>query len=350
MKYSKIILAGLAAMSLASCTKEYKDYITNEYITNENIYTKEYYSTILNEQTPITADIRPAYLKAGDTVAVCAASNYVTTSDLSAGIAKLKSWGLNVVEASNLYNVDGRYAGTLAERVEGMQKMIDNPNIKAIILARGGYGMAMTLPYLDLSPLESNPKWIVGYSDVTALLVACNNKGIETLHGPMVKTLTQDSESADALKDALFGNTTSMSINTNSNCIKGTAEGRLVGGNLSLIYSLGGTLYDLNCKDAILFIEDTGETNYSIDRMLTNLKLSGKLDAVRGIVVGEFINMTQGNDKSIEEIIAEKVADLNIPVMYGVNCGHATKNLSLYLGRQVKLTVDDDKATIEYQD
>ncbi len=338
----------IIALLSSSCKKEY---VTNEYTTNEyttNVYDKEYYSTILNQQTEITDDIRPDYLKAGDSVAVCAASNYVTTADLADGIALLESWGLKVAKADNLYNVDGRYAGTIAERVEGLQKMIDNTNIKAIIMARGGYGVAQILSYIDFKPLSSNPKWLVGYSDVTGLHIALNNLGIESIHGPMVKTLTQDAESATQLKNALFGTMTQMSITTNSNCVKGVAEGRLVGGNLSLIYSLGGTLFDLNAKGSILFIEDTGEYNYSIDRMLTNLKLSGKLDAVKGIVVGDF-NTTQGSDESIETIIANKTADLNIPIMYGVKCGHLTQNLPLYLGRKVKLTVDDSNATLEYE-
>ena len=349
MKHSFLLPAVLLA-TLSGCTKEYitKEYITNEYVTNEYVYSSEYYSQILNSQQEITQDIRPEFLKAGDTVAVCAASNYVTKSDLADGIAQLQDWGFKVKLADNLYNVDGRYAGTIGERVEGLQKMIDNPNVKAIIMARGGYGMAQILSYLDLSPLESNPKWIVGYSDVTGLLVAVNNLGVEAIHGPMVKGLTNDSESATALKNVLMGNTSKMSIAYNSNCVKGTAQGRLVGGNLSLIYSLGGTLFDLNCKDAILFIEDTGEYNYSIDRMLTNLKLSGKLDSVRGIIIGDF-NTTQGSDKSIPEIVKEKTADLNIPVMYGVHAGHLTTNLALYMGRTVKMTVDDDNATIEYQ-
>jgi muramoyltetrapeptide carboxypeptidase len=337
------------AMGLLGCTKEYTTKEYNTYNTYNNTYDSEYYSTVLASQTEITTDIRPPYLQKGDTVAVCAASNYVTSSDLASGIAQLKSWGLAVKLADNLYATDGRYAGTVAQRVEGLQKMIDDPNVKAIIMARGGYGCAQIMNYLDLKGLASNPKWIVGYSDVTALHIALNNRGIESIHGPMVKTLTQDANSADALKNALFGNLESTSITTNSHCVEGTAEGRLVGGNLSLIYSMGGTLFDLNVKGGILFFEDTGEANYAIDRMLMNLKLSGKLDAVKGIVVGEFTNMTASGDSSIESIVRDRVADLKIPVMYGVQVGHDTENLSLYLGRKVKLTVDDSKSTLTYE-
>ncbi len=332
---------------LSSCGDE----ITNEYVTNEytNIYNKEYYATVLSNQKEITEDIRAPFLKKGDTVAVFALSNAVSQSDMAAGIATLKSWGLNVIEADNLYKVDGRYAGTLAERVDGTQKLINNPSVKAMIAARGGYGAAMTLPFLDLESLMDRPKWIVGYSDVTALHAAVNNLGVESIHGGMAQNLS-NATTAESLRRALFGEAEGLKIVTNENCKEGVAEGRLVGGNLSLIYSLGGTAYDLNTKQAILFIEDTGESNYSLDRMLTQLKLSGKLDNIVGVVVGQFIKMSQGNDRSVEEIIASKFADQDIPIMYGVNVGHDQPNNAICLGRRVRLTVDASNASLNYVD
>lgn len=350
-RYHCIPLAALLMLGGNSCKKEYvtNEYVTkNEYITN--VYESDYYSTILNSQQEITMDVRPDYLQKGDTVAVCAASNAVSESDIADGISTLKSWGLNVVLADNIYESDGRYAGSIAQRIEGLQKMLDNPNVKAIFMARGGYGASHILNYLDLKVMQSNPKWVIGYSDVTALHIALNNLGVETIHGPMMVGFTKDKESLDGLKNALFGKGyEKVSIASNKNCVKGTAEGRLVGGNLSLIYSEGGTLFDLNVKGAILFIEDTGEANYAIDRMLTNLKLSGKLDAIRGVVVGEFTKCSQGNDKSIEEIMKDNLGDLKIPVMYGLSSGHDTKNLPLYLGRTVKLSVDDKNATLTFK-
>ena len=339
------VCGGLVMMS--SCGDE----ITNEYVTNEytNIYNKEYYATVLSNQKEITEDIRAPFLKKGDTVAVFALSNAVSQSDMAAGIATLKSWGLNVIEADNLYKVDGRYAGTLSERVDGTQKLIDNPTVKAMIAARGGYGAAMTLPFLDLESLTSRPKWIVGYSDVTALHAAVNNLGVESIHGGMAQNLS-NSTTAESLRKALFGEAEGLQIATNKNCKEGITEGRLVGGNLSLIYSLGGTAYDLNTKQAILFIEDTGESNYSLDRMLTQLKLSGKLDNIVGVVVGQFIKMSQGADKSVEEIIASKFADQDIPIMYGVNVGHDQPNNAICLGRRVRLTVDASNASLKYVD
>ncbi|MCR5498175.1 MAG: LD-carboxypeptidase [Paludibacteraceae bacterium] len=347
MKLKTYMLAFASVLMLApSCKKVYEENYYNT--TNETVYTYEYYQKVLLDQKEITEDIRPPYLKKGDTVAVFAASNKVTKSELSAGIAKLKEWGLNVVEADNLYEDDGRYAGTQSQRILGLQKLIDNPNIKALFSARGGYGAAQVIPFLDLEKLKDQPKWAVGYSDVTALHVALNNLGIESIHGPMVNKMT-DAESVETLRKALFGETVSYSFPTTQDCITGKGEGRLVGGNLSLIYSLGGTLFDLNAKDAILLIEDTGESNYHLDRMLTNLKLSGKLDCIKGLVVGEFTNMNQGSDKPINEIILSKVKDLNIPVMYGLGVGHGTPNYAVYMGRQAKLVVANDKATLTFE-
>lgn len=335
----------LLLVAFPSCKKEY---ITNQYITNEN---DSYYSQKVyldKDIREVTEDIRPAYLQSGDTVAVFAISNKVTRSELATGIAKLKSWGLNVVEAENLYGDDGRYAGTQSERIEGLQKLMDNPNIRAIIAARGGYGAVQVLPYLDLTEFMKSPKWMVGYSDLTAFHAMLNNQGVETIHGAMVNSFA-DEESVESLRAALFGTLDKYTISTNSNCIIGEAEGRLVGGNLSVIYSLGGTLFDLNVKNSILLIEDTNEANYRIDRMLQNLKLSGKLDCIKGVIVGEFINNAQGDDAPLNEIINGAFESLGIPVMYGVNIGHDTENLSAYLGRNVKITVDSNASTLLFQ-
>ncbi|MBQ9100955.1 MAG: LD-carboxypeptidase [Paludibacteraceae bacterium] len=349
MKTLKFIhlIGFIALFSLISCNKEY---ITNEYITNE-YYTNEYYydgKFFITDQEEITKDICPPYLQKGDTVAIFAASNAVSKSEVKNGIEKLESWGLNVITADNLYLQNGRYAGELHDRINALQKLLDNPNVKALISARGGYGAAQVLPYIDFDKFTKNPKWIVGYSDVTAIHAAVNNMGIETIHGPMAYKLTH-ANSVESLRKALFGELSSYSISTNSNCIVGSGEGRLVGGNLSIIYSLGGTIFDLNTQNAILFIEDTNESNYHIDRMMTNLKLSGKLDCLKGVIIGSFTNMTQGSDLPINEIMKDKLESLGIPVVYGINIGHDTENLALYFGKTVKIDVNNDKATITYK-
>jgi len=350
-KHNKIFAFIIITLFATSCKKEYitKEYITNEYVTNEyitnqyitcndSVYIREFYSIVLSQQQEITRQIQPPYLRAGDTVAICAASNAVSKSELSNGIAILKSWGLHVLEAANLYETDGRFAGTLAQRITGLQDLIDNPTVKAIIAARGGFGAVQLFPYLNLAPLERNPKWLVGFSDFTVLHAAVNNLGIQSIHGAMLNNFS-NSTSVAALKQALFGETTELTIATTGNCVQGTAEGRLVGGNLTTFHALGGTILDLNVKGAILFIEETGEAHYNVERMFKNLKLSGKLNDIRGIVIGQMTNMTQGSDLPLHEIILNNVRDLNIPVMYGIPTGHGSPNMPLYFGRTVRLEV-----------
>ena len=307
---------------------------------------------------PEPVDIRPASLKPGDCIGIFGISNYIDSTALLYGVSVFENWGLRVKFADNLFKKNGRYDGTLEERIKATQAMIDDPDIKAMISTRGGYGAAQVIPYLDLSPLLENPKWIVGYSDVTAMHMALNNMGIETLHGPMATRLEGDTTSVAFLHDALFGDAPGLSIPSNFYCNEGEATGRLVGGNLSLIYSLQGTPFALDMKDAILFIEDVGEDSYAIDRMMQNLLLSGKLDEIAGIIVGQFTDFDdyKGMDLSLPGIIYSKLRGRQIPIMYQIDAGHewnahkSAPNYSLYLGRRIHLKVDKDVAYFEYVD
>lgn len=294
--------------------------------------------------------IRPPYLHRGDTVAVCNASNRAFPEKIEPGIKVLESWGLTVVRSSNLYAADGRYGGTEEQRASELQRMMDNPSIKAIFMARGGYGASQLLDQLSLNRMRRHPKWVIGFSDATAIHIALNNAGIESIHGPMMSTLGHQEESGEALHAALFNEGyDKITIETNTNCVKGKAHGRLVGGNLSLIYSEQGTPYELNMDNAILFIEETDEYSYSIDRMLTNLRLSGKLQRLRGIVIGEFVRTKQeAGDPTAREVLTSRLCGLGIPVMYGAPCGHVRKNLPLFLGSEVTLEVNDNEARLQF--
>lgn len=306
----------------------------------------------------VRPDIRPAPLKSGDCIGIFGISNYVDSTALLYGVSVFENWGLRVKFADNLFKQNGRYDGTLEERIKATQAMIDDPDIKAMISTRGGYGAAQVTPYLDFTPLYENPKWIVGYSDVTALHIALNNLGLESMHGPMATRIEGDTTSVAFLHDALFGEAPGLSITTNYYCREGEATGRLVGGNLSLIYSLQGTPMNLDMKDAILFIEDVGEDSYAIDRMMQNLLLSGKLDEIAGIIVGQFTDFDdyKGMDLSLPGIIYSKIGNRQIPVMYQIDAGHdwnvhkSAPNYSLYLGRRIHLKVDRDIAFFEYLD
>ena len=304
---------------------------------------------------PEPVDIRPAPLKPGDCIGIFGISNYIDSTALLYGVSVFENWGLRVKFADNLFKKNGRYDGTLQERIKATQAMIDDPDIKAMISTRGGYGAAQVIPFLDYSPLFENPKWIIGYSDVTALHMVLNNMGIETIHGPMATRMEGDTTSVAFLHDALFGDAPGLSITTNFYCREGEATGKLVGGNLSLIYSLQGTPMALDMKDAILFIEDVGEDSYAIDRMMQNLLLSGKLDEIAGIIVGQFTDFDdyKGQDLSLPGIIYSKIGNRQIPIMYQIDAGHVHKsapNYSLYLGRRIHLKVDQNVAYFEYVD
>ncbi|MBQ3656864.1 MAG: LD-carboxypeptidase [Bacteroidales bacterium] len=347
MKTHYLLLAAGLLTALSSCHKDKED----EVIINEiHVDTTVVYSPsfIIENKEEVTTDIRPQFLQKGDKVAVCAISNAVSESDVSEGEETLKNWGLEVLEASNLYAQDSRYAGSLKERISGLQEMLDNDDVRAIFFARGGYGAAQVLPFLDWTKFKKSPKWIIGYSDVTALHITLNNMGYETILGPMMRGFNKDGESVEMLKDILFGDLKGVSIEKNSNCIDGVATARLVGGNLSILYSLSGTAFDINTKNSVLFIEDTGEANYSVDRMLLNLQQSGKLQEIKGVIIGEFIGGSQGSDLPLNEIFAKYFSPLNVPVIYGVPNGHDTQNYPIILGAKTTINVSGDKAEMTY--
>ena len=348
MKNFIIPTALSAVIVLASCHKEE---IVNEIVKVDTtiVNVTEYNPTfVIQDMEPITSSVQPVALHQGDKVAVCAASNAVSDSDIRDGINTLKSWGLEVLEADNLTLSYSRYAGTLDDRVKGLQQMLDDDEVRAIFMARGGYGAAQLLPCLDWSKMKQAPKWIIGYSDVTALHIAVNNMGIASIQGPMMVGFNKDEASRDALKTMLFGGNADIEIPYNDNCIQGTAKGRIVGGNLSLIYAMSGTAFDINTINSILFIEDTGEANYSVDRMLLNLQQSGKLQQLKGVIVGEFSGGSQGSDLPLNEIIRKYVGNLNIPVVYGVQSGHDKVNTPIMFGSEATITVDENSARIAF--
>lgn len=346
MKKIIITAAMASALALSSCHKEE---IVNEIVQVDTTIVNEYNPTfIIKDFEPITSTVVPVALHEGDKVAICAPSNATSDEDIRDGINTLKSWGLEVVEAKNLTLSYSRYSGTLDERVNAMQDMLDDDEIRAIFMTRGGYGAAQLLPCLDWSKMKQAPKWIIGYSDITALHIAVNNMGIASMHGPMMRGFNKDAASVNALKTLLFGGKADIEIPYNDDCVKGTATGRIVGGNLSLIYAMSGTAFDVNPIDAILFIEDTGEANYSVDRMLLNLQQSGKLELLKGVIVGEFSGGSQGSDLPLNQIIHKYLDPLGIPVVYGVQSGHDTVNLPIILGNEATITVDDKTAKITF--
>ena len=294
--------------------------------------------------------VLPSYLNKGDTVAIIATARKVSKEEIQPAVAFFESYGLSVVLGKNLFESSNQYAGTDAQRTEDLQWALNDKTIKAIIIARGGYGSVRTIEQIDFTEFKKHPKWMVGYSDVTVLHNAIHKIGVATLHATMPLNFTKNEEATKSMVDALFGKLIQVETEENYSNISGTTKGQLVGGNLSLIYSLSGTPFDIDTRDKILFIEDLDEYLYHIDRIMMQLKLSGKLKKLKGLIVG---GMTDMKDNAIpfgkfpEDIILDAVKEYNYPVCFDFPAGHIDRNLAMYFGREVELTVSDN-ATLKF--
>ncbi|MFO7828651.1 MAG: LD-carboxypeptidase [Bacteroidales bacterium] len=301
--------------------------------------------------------ITPPPLKQGDTIGIVAPARKVDKHEIESAIKVFESWGLYIIFGKNLLNAFGQFSGTDKDRAEDLQYMLDDPNIKAIICARGGYGTIKTLPYLDFSRLLKKPKWIVGYSDITALHAHLNqNLGIKSIHGIMPLNFPANSSENNAtqsLKKTLFGSNSTYKFNNHPFNKTGVAKSTIVGGNLSVLYSIAGTKYDLDTHHKILFLEDLDEYLYHIDRMMMNLKFGGKLEKLKGLIVG---GMTKMNDnqtpygQTAYEIIRDAVAEYHFPVCYNFPAGHIENNLALVLGNKITLEVSEQMTTVKFVD
>lgn len=299
--------------------------------------------------------ICPPYLKSGDTVAIVAPARKVTPADMLPAIELLGSWGFKVITGKNLYGSNNQYSGTDEERLADFQQMLDDTDVKAIFCARGGYGTLRIIDKIDFSVFAGSPKWIIGFSDVTALHSHINrNLNIETIHAAMPLTFPKDNSahhSLVTLRDTLFGKKLTYGLPVHNYNRSGNAEAQLVGGNLSILYALSGSVSDIDTSGKILFIEDLDEYLYHIDRMMMNLKRSGKLNNLAGLIVGAMSKMNDNTipfGKNAEEIIAEAVSEYDYPVCFGFPAGHEEDNRSLILGRNVMLYVNESGATIEF--
>ncbi|HEY9123241.1 MAG TPA: LD-carboxypeptidase [Bacteroidales bacterium] len=287
----------------------------------------------------------PPYLKQGDTIAIVATARFVTPGQIESSVNLLKEAGFNVEVGKAVFNANNQLAGTDKERADDLQHFINDDKVKAIFCARGGYGTIRTIQQVNFSKLSTNPKWIIGYSDVTVLHSILSNMNIASLHSPMLYK-NPDFETSNILNEEVIsilkGKKTEYHFNAHPLNFQGRAQGKLVGGNLSVLYSLRGTPYDLQTSDCILFIEDVDEYLYHIDRMMMNLKSSKMLSKLRGIIVGDMTDMHDNQipfGKNAYEIIAEHVEDLCIPVCYGFPAGHGQVNKPLVLGHKVKLDI-----------
>lgn len=287
---------------------------------------------------------QPPSLKKGDKIAiVCPAKKL--KKPITDAIDVLKSWGLEIVLGETMNSAYHQFSGNDKLRAEDLQRYLDDPEIKAIIAGRGGYGTIRIIDQLDFSNFNKSPKWLVGFSDITVLLNhVLRQTQTASIHGQMPCVFDEGSpESLQSLKNALFGIENTYKYTSAFPNRSGVAEGILVGGNLSLLVALEGSDSAISYDDKILFLEDVGEYEYSIDRMLRSLIRSGKLDGIRGLIVGAFNEIDFEEipfGQTPEEVIQELVAGFDFPVCYNFPCGHIDDNRAMIIGKQCKLVVN----------
>ena len=297
--------------------------------------------------------ITPAYLKKGDTVGILATARKIDQATLKPSIQLLESWGLKVVLGKTIGKEENQLAGADWQRATDYQEMIDNPNIKAIWAAKGGYGTVRIVDRINFANFKKNPKWVVGFSDVTVLHSHINNMNIETIHAMMAISSKSASEEAKrTLHDALFGQKLSYKIPKDPLNRLGMAKAEVVGGNLSVIYSVLGSESAVDTKDKILFIEDLDEYLYHIDRMLMNMKRNGYFANVKGVIVG---GMTSMNDNDIPwgkdalHIIQDVLKDYKFPIIYNFPAGHTKDNRAIIMGRNATMNVTETGSTVVFE-
>ncbi len=293
----------------------------------------------------------PPYLKKGDTILIIATARARSKEAIQPAIDTLKSWGLKVVTGPNAFKTHHQFAGTDEQRANDLQWAIDHKTAKAILISGGGYGGMRVVDHVNFKPLLKNPKWFVGYSDTTVIHNRLFHLKMAAIHGTMAFQFSKSQEATLSIKHLLFGEKINYNIPKNKLNRQGIAEGEIVGGNLSLLYALSGSVDDVSGKNKILFIEDLDEQLYHIDRMMLQLKRSGKLKHLKGLIVGGMSDMKDNAipfGKTAEEIVMDAVKEYNYPVCFNFPAGHIEKNMALYLGKKAKLEVTKNKVSLNY--
>lgn len=282
----------------------------------------------------------PPYLKSGDKVGIVSTAKRCEPHEINDALAVLNNWGLEPVIGRNTFSSDGYLAGTDAERLADLQQMLDDTAVKAVFFTKGGYGTLRIIDSIDWTAFKANPKWLVGYSDITLLHCHVHNFGIQTLHAVMLQGMPGSSAaSSESIRTALFGESLHYEIHgLPENRTVDVIEGTLIGGNLSKLYSIVGSVSDIDTNGKILFIEEIDEYLYHYERMLISLKRAGKLSGLKAVIVGGMVDIKEAtlpfgrNDKQIT------LEHFDCPVYFGFPSGHISDNRALIMGGNVRIS------------
>jgi muramoyltetrapeptide carboxypeptidase len=297
----------------------------------------------------------PKPLQPGDTIGIVATARRVSPQNVAKAIDAFESWGLAVALSPMLFENSHSYlAGTDDQRITALQQFLDDPSIRAIICARGGYGTTRIIDDINMKAFQNDPKWIVGFSDVTALHLKIASLGIESIHGtmPILFSKEDSASSVDHLQKALFGEPLELRAPGHELNKPGVATGIAIGGNLSLIVDSLGTPYAPETQGKILILEEVDEYLYKVDRMMVQLKRAGKLQHLAGLVIGHFTNIQDSElpfGETVEEIIRFHTREFGYPLGFGFPIGHQNPNLSWIQGRMVSLQVSSSQSILKHQ-
>jgi len=294
----------------------------------------------------------PPYLKKGDTIALVCTARKFTPEEAQPAIKLLESWGLKVKLGQTIGLDNFQLGGSDSERANDFQTMLDNDSIQGIWCARGGYGTVRIIDKINFSNFIKKPKWIMGFSDVTVLHSHIHNLGVATLHSIMPFSVPKAEEAAkESMRKTLFGENISYEIPSSSYNKKGKANGVLVGGNLSILYSLLGSESSINTENKILYIEDLDEYLYHIDRMMMNLKRNGYFDKIKGLIVGGMTDMHDNQipfGRNASEIILDITQEFDIPICFDFPAGHLSDNRALILGKEIEFEVSESTTQVRF--
>ncbi len=303
----------------------------------------------------------PPYLQPGDTIGITSCAGYITLADIQPAVQQMQSWGFVIKTGNTIGKRDYTFGGTDEERAADMQQLLDDDTVKAIMCARGGYGAVRIIDKLNFSHFAKRPKWIIGFSDITVLHSHLHrNYNIASIHSKMCNSFPDDWSKAEpaqvetilSIKQALLGEKIAYTIPVNEKNKAGIAEGQLVGGNLKTLESLAGSPSDISTAGKILFVEDTGEYMYSIDRMFCGLRRTGKLAGLVGLIIGGFkVKADDSADdafgRSLQDIVLEKCAGYTYPVCFDFPVGHQKNNYALKCSVRHRLEVRPDAVALK---